>query len=104
MRGRKFRKNALARREQVALEKISERGDAIVEIRNLAVDMAIRVSGELLNEDQEQKQSQELRKQQLESSPETFNSQQIVRKRSHGMVLWHSTEDVFPTITHRTFR
>lgn len=54
-------KNALARREQVALEKISQKeADAIAEVRNLAVDMAIRASGELLERRLEQKQSQEL--------------------------------------------
>ena len=54
-------KNALARREQVALEKISQKeADAIAEVRNLAVDMAIKASGELLERRLGQKQSQEL--------------------------------------------
>ena len=54
-------KNALARREQVAFEKISQKeADAIAEVRNLAVDMAIKASGELLERRLGQKQSQEL--------------------------------------------
>ncbi|MEC9078413.1 MAG: F0F1 ATP synthase subunit B [Pseudomonadota bacterium] len=54
-------KNALARREQVALEKISQKeADAIAEVRNLAVDMAIKASGELLERRLGQRQSQEL--------------------------------------------
>ena len=54
-------KNALARREQVALEKISQKeADAIAEVRNLAVDMAIKASGELLERRLGQKQSQKL--------------------------------------------
>ena len=54
-------KNALARREQAALEKISQKeADAIAEVRNLAVDMAIKASGELLERRLGQKQSQEL--------------------------------------------
>jgi F-type H+-transporting ATPase subunit b len=54
-------KNALARREQVALEKISQKeADAIAEVRNLAVDMAIKASGELLERSLGQRQSQEL--------------------------------------------
>ena len=54
-------KNALAHREQVALEKISQKeADAIAEVRNLAVDMAIKASGELLERRLGQKQSQEL--------------------------------------------
>ena len=54
-------KNALARREQVALEKISQKeADAVAEVRNLAVDMAIKASGELLERRLGQRQSQEL--------------------------------------------
>ena len=54
-------KNALARREQVALEKISQKeADAIAEVRNLAVDMAVKASGEFLERRLGQKQSQEL--------------------------------------------
>lgn len=54
-------KNALARREQVALEKISQKeADAVAEVRNLAVDMAIKASGELLERRLGQKQSREL--------------------------------------------
>ena len=54
-------KNALARREQAALEKISQKeADAIAEVRNLAVDMAIKASGELLERRRGQKHSQEL--------------------------------------------
>ena len=54
-------KNTLARREQLAHEKISRaEADAIVEVRNLAVDMAIKASGEFLERRRGQKQSQEL--------------------------------------------
>ncbi len=54
-------KNTLARREQLAHEKINQaEADAIVEVRNLAVDMAIKASGELLERRLGQKQSQEL--------------------------------------------
>ena len=54
-------KNTLARREQLAHEKIKQaEADAIVEVRNLAVDMAIKASGELLERRLGQKQSQEL--------------------------------------------
>lgn len=42
-------KNTLARREKLAHEKISQaEADAIGEVRDLAVEMAIRASGELL--------------------------------------------------------
>ena len=54
-------KHTLARREQLAHEKISRaEADAIVEVRNLAVDMAIKASGELLERRRGQKHSQEL--------------------------------------------
>ena len=66
-------KNALARREQVALEKISQKeADAIAEVRNLAVDMAIKASGELLERRLGQKQSQELIETAIRELPRTL--------------------------------
>ena len=54
-------KNTLARREQLAREKISQaEADAIAEVRNIAVDMAIKASGELLERRLGLKESQEL--------------------------------------------
>ncbi|MEK9692485.1 MAG: F0F1 ATP synthase subunit B [Rhodospirillaceae bacterium] len=54
-------KNTLARREQLAHEKISQaEADAIAEVRNLAVDMAIKASSELLARRLGQKESQKL--------------------------------------------
>ena len=54
-------KNTLARREQLAHEKISQaEADAIAEVRNLAVDMAIKASSELLERRLGQKESQKL--------------------------------------------
>ena len=54
-------KNTLARREQLAHEKIAQaEADAVAEVRNLAVDMAIKASSEILERRLEQKESQKL--------------------------------------------